>query len=281
MAKNLLKAGYPLTVYNRSPGPAEELAALGAKRAYSPKEVAEASEVVITMVRDSPDVEEVILGDNGVIEGARVGTTVIDMSTISPEVTRRIAARLRDKGVNMLDAPVSGGEKGAIEATLSIMVGGPRQVYEKCLPILKTLGKKVVYMGDHGAGQTTKLCNQVIGALNILGVCEGLLLAAKAGLDLEKVVEVIGGGASSSWALINLGPKMVARDFRPGFKVGLKQKDLRLALATAAELELPLPGTALVHQLFRALEAEEGGSDKGTQALIEVLERLAGFKISG
>jgi len=279
MAKNLLKAGYPLTVWNRTRSKMEELLSLGANGANSPKEVAENSDVVITMVTDSPDVEEVVLGPLGVIEGAKPGLVLIDMSTISPDVTRRIAEKLSKRGVKMLDAPVSGGEIGAKEGTLSIMVGGPREVYEECLPILRVLGKRITYMGESGMGQITKLCNQVICALNIQAVCEGLILGAKAGLDLEKLLQVVTAGAAGSWMLSNLGPKMVRRDFKPGFKMSHQQKDLRLALSFAAKLGVPLPGTALVNQMFRIVE-NEGMADKGTQAAIVAMEKLANIKLT-
>jgi len=278
MATNLLKAGYPLTVWNRTRSKMNDLVAMGAYGASSPKEVAERSDVVITMVTDSPDVEEVVLGPNGVIHGARPGLIVIDMSTISPIVTRKIASELAKKGVKMLDAPVSGGEKGAIEATLSIMVGGPKEVFEECLPIFRVLGKKITYMGPIGMGQTAKLCNQVICALNIQAVCEGLMLGAKAGLDLKRLLEAISAGAASSWMLINLGPKMIERDFKPGFKIRHQQKDIRLALTLASELKLPLPGTALVQQMLRIAEAE-GLGEEGTQAAIVAMEKIAGRKI--
>jgi len=278
MATNLLKAGYPLTVWNRTRPKMNDLVAMGAYGANSPREVAERSDVVITMVTDSPDVEEVILGPNGVIHGARPGLIVIDMSTISPIVTRKVAGELAKKGVKMLDAPVSGGEKGAIEATLSIMVGGPREVFEECLPIFRVLGKKITYMGSTGMGQTAKLCNQVICALNIQAVCEGLMLGAKAGLDLKRLLEAISAGAASSWMLINLGPKMLERDFKPGFKIRHQQKDIRLALALASELKLPLPGTALVQQMLRVVEAE-GLGEEGTQAAIVAMEKIAGRKL--
>jgi len=278
MAINLLRAGYPLTVWNRTRSKMDELIAMGANGANSPREVAERSDVVITMVSDSPDVEEVILGPNGVIHGARPGLIVIDMSTISPKVTRKISEELAKKGVRMLDAPVSGGEKGAKEATLSIMVGGPRDVFEECLPIFEVLGKKITYMGPSGMGQTAKLCNQVICALNIQAVCEGLMLGAKAGLDVRKLLEAVSAGAASSWMLVNLGPKMIERDFKPGFKIRHQQKDLRLALELAAELGLPLPGTALVHQILRIAEAE-GLGEEGTQAAIVAMERIAGRRL--
>jgi 3-hydroxyisobutyrate dehydrogenase-like beta-hydroxyacid dehydrogenase len=201
------------------------------------------------------------------------------MSTISPLVTRRISGELAKKGIRMLDAPVSGGEKGAREATLSIMVGGPRDAFEECLPIFECLGKKITYMGTTGMGQTAKLCNQVICALNIQAVCEGLMLGATAGLDVRRLLEAVSAGAASSWMLLNLGPKMIERDFKPGFKIRHQQKDLRLALELAAELKLPLPGTALVQQMLRIAEAE-GLGEEGTQAAIAAMEKIAGRKIT-
>ena len=279
MATNLLKAGYPLTVWNRTRSKMDDLVKLGAAAGESPKDVAEKSDVVITIVSDSPDVEEVVLGPSGVIEGAKPGMILIDMSTISPTVTRKIAEKLAEKGVKMLDAPVSGGDIGAKQGTLSIMVGGPKEAFDECLPILEVLGKRITYMGSNGMGQSTKLCNQVICVLNIEAVCEGLMLGAKLGLDLEKLLNVVTAGAAGSWMLSNLGPKMIKRDFEPGFRISHQQKDLRLALTAAAEVNLPLPGTALVNQMFRSAEAE-GLSAKGTQALIVAMEKLAGFKIS-
>lgn len=279
MAKNLIKAGFPLTVWNRTASKMKELIEMGAKGASSPKEVAEKSNVIITMLTDSPDVEEVILGPSGVIEGVKRGSIVIDMSTISPKVARKIASKLAEVGVEMLDAPVTGGEIGAINATLSIMVGGNYETFQKCLPIFQALGKRVTYMGPHGNGQITKLCNQIICVINIQAVCEGLILAAKAGLDLDKFLEVVTGGAANSWMLSNLGPKMIKGDMEPGFKIATQQKDLRLVFETAAELKVPLPATALVQQMFRTVEAE-GLSEKGTQALIKAMEKIAGYKIT-
>lgn len=278
MAMNLLKAGYPLTVWNRTRSKMEDLVKMGAAPGESPKDVAEKSDVVITMVTDSAAVEAVILGPSGVIEGVRPGMIVIDMSTISPSVTRRIAEKLKEKGVEMLDAPVSGGDIGAKQGTLSIMVGGSEEVFKECLPIFEVLGKRITYMGTNGMGQMTKLCNQVICALNIQAVCEGLMLGAKAGLDLEKLLSVVTAGAAGSWMLSNLGPKIIKRDFEPGFKMVHQLKDLRLALAQASELNVPLPGTALVNQMFKAVEAA-GLGEKGTQAAIVAVEKLAGFKV--
>lgn len=278
MAMNLLKAGYPLTVWNRTRSKMEDLVKMGAAPGESPKDVAEKSDVVITMVTDSAAVEAVILGPSGVIEGVRPSMIVIDMSTISPSVTRRIAEKLKEKGVEMLDAPVSGGDIGAKQGTLSIMVGGSEEVFKECLPIFEVLGKRITYMGTNGMGQMTKLCNQVICALNIQAVCEGLMLGAKAGLDLEKLLSVVTAGAAGSWMLSNLGPKIIKRDFEPGFKMVHQLKDLRLALAQASELNVPLPGTALVNQMFKAVEAA-GLGEKGTQAAIVAVEKLAGFKV--
>jgi 3-hydroxyisobutyrate dehydrogenase len=201
------------------------------------------------------------------------------MSSISPTVTLKVANELGAKGVKVLDAPVSGGEIGAKQATLSIMVGGEKTTFDEYLPILQVLGKRITHMGSNGMGQTTKLCNQVICALNIQAVCEGLMLGAKAGLDLKKLLEVVTAGAAGSWMLSNLGPKIVERDMRPGFKIKHQQKDLKTVLSFASELSLPLPATALVQQMFRAVEAE-GLGEQGTQAAIVAMEKLAGKKVS-
>lgn len=279
MALNLLNAGYGLTVWNRTKSKMDELLAAGAQGAKTPKEVAEKSDVVITMVTDSSDVEEVTLGSEGIVHGVHEGLTVVDMSSISPTVAQKIAKELGAKGVKILDAPVSGGEVGAKQATLSVMVGGDKETFDECLPVFQALGKRITHMGANGAGQTTKLCNQIICALNIQAVCEGLMLGAKAGLDLKKLLEVVTAGAAGSWMLSNLGPKMVERDMRPGFKIKHQQKDLKTVLSFAAEMGLPLPATALVHQLFRAVEAE-GLGEQGTQAVIVAMEKLAGKKVS-
>jgi len=230
MSKNLLKAGFPLVVWNRTASKMKEVIALGATPANSPKEVAEKSDVVIIMVGDSPDVEEVVLGPSGVIEGAKPGLIVIDMSSISPIVTRHISEVLAKKGVKMLDAPVSGGDIGAKQATLSIMVGGPKEVFQECLSIFKALGKQITYMGETGSGQATKLCNQVICALHIQAVCEGLILGAKLGLDLDKLLQVLTSGYANSCILSHLGPKILERDFKPGFKMHHQLKDLKIHL---------------------------------------------------
>lgn len=279
MSKNLLKVGYPGIVWNRTASKMKELVSLGATAAGSPKDVAEKSDVVIIMVGDSPDVEAVVLGPSGIIEGARPGLIVVDMSSISPIATRRIAEALAKKDVKMLDAPVSGGDIGARQATLSIMVGGPKDTYEECLPIFKALGKQITHMGETGSGQATKLCNQVICAMHIQAVCEGLMLGVRLGLDLERLLQVVTAGYANSRILSHLGPKMINRDFRPGFKMRHQLKDLKNALTTAAALKLPLPCTAVVYQLFRAVEAAELG-EQGTQVAILTMEKLAEQNLS-
>jgi 3-hydroxyisobutyrate dehydrogenase len=244
MARNLLKAGFTLTVWNRSRPGIDELVAEGAAEGAGPADVARRSDIVITMVSDSPDVEEVALGANSIVEGAHDGLVHIDMSTISPDVTRRIAARLAEAGVEMLDAPVSGGQQGAIDGTLSIMAGGKAETLERCRPVLAAMGGKIVHCGPNGAGQTVKLCNQIAVAVTNLGVCEALVFAARSGIDPQVMIEAVSAGAGTSWQLQNLAPRMVARDFRPGFKVAHQRKDLRLALEAAAAMAAPLPGRA-------------------------------------
>ena len=278
MARNLMKAGFPLTVWNRSRPGIDELVSEGAAEGGSPADIARRSDVVITIVGDSPDVEEVALGTNGIIEGAHPGLVHIDMSTISPDVTRRIAERLADAGVEMLDAPVSGGQQGAIEGTLSIMAGGKAETLERCRPALSAMGGKIVHCGPSGAGQTVKLCNQIAVAITNLGVCEALVFAARSGIDPRVMIEAVSAGAGDSWQLRNLAPRIVERDFRPGFKVAHQRKDLRLALKAAAAMAAPLPGTGLVAGLFAALEAD-GLGEEGTQALVKALEGPADVEV--
>jgi len=278
MAQNLLKAGFPVTVYNRTRRRADELKKLSARVADSPRAAAAESEIVITIVSDSPDVRDVILGANGVIEGIRAGSILIDMSTISPQVTREIAAALKARGVEMLDAPVSGGEKGAIEGTLSIMVGGDAAALERARPVLQAMGKTITHIGSNGMGQVCKLANQIAVGLHNLSISEALIFAMKAGADAERVLQALQGGAANSWAFQVLAPKILKRDFSPGFMVKLQQKDLRLVLDAARELHLPLPGTALTHQLYQAVETR-GGGNEGNHALVKALEALAGIEV--
>lgn len=274
MALNIRKAGYALTVYNRTPGKAGELLEAGAAQAHSPKELARQCDLVIAIVTDTPDVEEVLFAETGVAAGTREGAIFIDMSTICPDATRAFAAKLKTRGADYLDAPVSGGDVGAVKAALAIMVGGDRDVFERAKPVLETMGRPTL-TGPVGSGQTVKACNQILCGVNMMGVCEAMSLAAAAGLDLDIMLEVVTGGAAGSWALANLGPKIAAGDLAPGFMVRLIQKDLNIVMKAAAEANLPLPGTAIAVQNFRSVQAD-GGGGLGTQAMITVYEKLAG-----
>lgn len=280
MAGNILKAGYQVVVWNRTPSRAEPLAAQGAEVAQTPHEVGHKADIIITMVTASEDVREVVLGHQGAIHGARPGSVVVDMSTISPKVTREIAAALGERQVEMLDAPVSGGDVGARNATLSIMVGGKAEVVERVRPVFEAMGKKITHIGPSGAGQTCKLVNQILVVGNNLAMAEALLFATKSGVDVAKVVEGVSGGAAGSWQLSNLGPRILRRDFAPGFSIRNQQKDLRLALEAADDMSLPLLGTSMIHNLFRTLEAD-GLADEGTQALVKALEKLTGVTVEG
>lgn len=274
MAANLLKAGFAVTVWNRSPSRTQPLLEAGAEGADSPAEVAAASEVTLSCVTNSGDVEEVALGPGGVIEGARPGSVCIDCSTIAPATARKVAEALGRREVAMLDAPVSGGDIGARAGTLAIMVGGEAAVFERCLPVFEAMGKTIVHVGPNGAGQVVKLCNQVAGGLNLLAAAEAIGLARRAGVDPEKMLQVVSAGAAGSWMLSNLAPRAVRGDFAPGFMVDLMQKDLRLVLDEAHETHTPLPGTALVSQLFQGIQAEGRGTE-GTQALVDVIAKLS------
>lgn len=274
MAEHILRAGHQLTVFNRTAAKTKQLEALGASVEESPAGVAARAEVVITMVTDTPDVEQVIAGRGGVLETIREGSIVIDMSSIAPNTERRLDAQLRQRGCNLIDAPVSGGDVGARNATLAIMAGGERQAFDRIRPILEVMGKHVTYCGLSGSGQVAKLCNQILVTVTMLGVSEALVFARKNGLDPSVMIEAVKDGAAGSWQLSNLAPKVVARDFAPGFMIDLVQKDLRILLRSAAAVAVPLPAASLVHQLFLAEQARgEGGA--GTQALARVLERLA------
>ena len=276
MALNLMKAGFSLKAYNRSDRPGvQQVVEAGAVRAASPREAAEGCDVIVTIVTDTPDVEAVILGEDGVLHGARRGATVIDMSTISPRVTREISARLKESGVHMLDAPVSGGDVGARQGTLSIMVGGDQAVFDDCLPVFEAMGRNINLIGGSGAGQTTKACNQIAVACTNLAMAEALMLAAASDLDVQKVLDAISGGAAGSWQMTNLGPRVLKGDFAPGFMVRLQQKDLKLVLEAANDVKLALPGTSIAHQYFNIVE-RLGGADEGTQALIKAYESQAG-----
>jgi 3-hydroxyisobutyrate dehydrogenase len=279
MSRNLLDAGLALTVWNRTSERAREIVDAGATLAGSPAEVAEASDIVVTCVSDTPDVEQVLTGDDGVIHGAGAGTLVIDCSTISPATTRSLATALAERDVAMLDAPVSGGSEGAARGTLSIMVGGPAAQFARARPVLEAMGSSVTHVGeDHGAGQAVKLVNQILVVHNMLGVSEALLLAAAEGLDLEATLDAVAGGAAGSWMLRNRGPQVIARDWSPGFTIDLQQKDLRLVLEAFERLRLPAVGTSLISQLYATLQ-HRGLGGQGNHALVKALEHLAGVEV--
>ena len=277
MAMNIHKKGFPLIVYNRTRNKAEPFAKLGVPVANSPREVAEKSDVVIDMVTDAPDVEEVLFGRDGVVYGAHPGLIVIDMSTNSPEYARYFAKRLAEYGIEFLDAPVTGGDVGARQGTLTIMVGGKREVFEKVRPVLETMGKTIIYAGDVGNGQMLKLLNQIVVGIDMLAVAEAMALAKKAGIDMDKLFTVLSTGAANSFTVQYYMPKMMKSDYEPGFRAAHLKKDLRYALETANKLGVPLPGTALTLELYNALVAK-GLGDKGTQALLKLYYELSGIK---
>jgi 3-hydroxyisobutyrate dehydrogenase len=269
MSMNLIKAGFSLTVYNRTAAKCEPLVAAGATAVSSPREVAECADVIVTIVSDTPDVEAVLFGEEGIWYGRKEGHVHIDMSSISPAETQRYAARLRDQGVEMLDAPVTGGEKGAIEGTLAIMVGGRRETFDRCLPIFQALGKTVVYSGESGSGQKTKLVNQILCAQHIVAMSDGLRFARMCGLDMETTLKVVSGGAAGSWMLSNLAPRILNDDFSPGFMIKLQQKDLRLVREALQEVSATYPATELAYSLFTEAVAN-GLGELGTQGLIKL-----------
>ncbi len=278
MSRNLLKAGYQLIVFNRSKGAVNELVAAGAKAAANPREVAEQAEIVITMLPNSPHVRDVVLGEAGVIEGAAKGSVVIDMSSIAPLVSREIAARLVEKGVEMLDAPVSGGEPKAIDGTLSVMVGGKKEIFDKCCPVMKAMASSVVLVGSAGAGNVAKLANQVIVALNIAAMSEALVLAAKAGVDPELVYQAIRGGLAGSAVLDAKAPLIMDRKFNPGFRIDLHIKDLNNVLETSHSIGVPLQLTASVMEIMQALKVDGlGDADHGS--LVRYYEKMAGIEV--
>jgi 2-hydroxy-3-oxopropionate reductase len=274
MAKNLVKAGYPLVVHSRSKGPVEDLTAAGARSAPSSKAVTEQVDVLITMLPNSPDVELVALGPQGILEGARSGLIYVDMSTISPIVSQKIAKALAARGVRMLDAPVSGGERGAVEGTLSVMVGGDKPTFDLVLPIFQAMGKTITHLGPLGAGGFTKLANQIIVAVNLTALGEALTLAKKAGLNRELTLKALGGGLAGSRCLEQKAPNYLSNTYNPGFRVDLHFKDLGLIMESGRALGVPLPTTALVQELFAALRVRgRGGLDHS--AVITLLEDLA------
>ena len=278
MAKNLLKAGFSLVVFDINKAAVEDVVKSGAVSAGSSKEVAERAEIIITMLPDSPDVKEVILGKDGVLEGIKRGAVLIDMSSINPLVSQEIAKHLKDKGVDMLDAPVSGGEPMAIQGTLSIMVGGEEQLFNECLDIFKPLGKNIVYVGGIGAGGFTKLCNQIIVAMNIAAVGEALTLGTKAGLDPKVIFQAIRGGLAGSTVMEAKVPMIVEGNFKPGFRIKLHYKDLNNALSTAKDLGVFLPLSGLVQQILVALMTG-GQGEADHSAIVTFFEKISGVEI--
>lgn len=271
IAMNLINAGFALTVYNRTAAKCLPLVDAGAASVSSPREAAECSDVVVTVVSDTPDVEAVLFGEEGIWYGLKEGQIVIDMSSISPAETERYAERLRDKKVEMLDAPVTGGEKGAIEGTLAIMVGGGRETFNRCVPMFQAMGKTIVYAGQSGSGQKTKLVNQILCAQHIIAMADGLRFARLSGLDLGTTLRVVSGGAAGSWMLSNLAPKILLNDFAPGFTIKLQQKDLRLVREALQEMRGTYPATELAYALFSEAVAS-GLGELGTQGFINLFK---------
>lgn len=274
MAQHLMRGGHAMRVYARRPEAMQPLVDAGAVACRSSAEAARGADIVFVMVSDTPDVEQVVLGQAGVIEGAAAGTVVVDMSTISPVATRAIAARLGQRGIEMLDAPVSGGEKGAVEASLSIMVGGKPAVFARVRPLFDLLGKNIVHIGASGAGQVAKACNQIVGAVTLEAIAEGLTLVRKNGVDPERARAAMLGGYAWSRVLELHGGRMVSRDFRPGFKAKLHRKDLRIVVDTAAQLNIALPQSALIAQHLNALVGMGHGEDDSA-AVVKVIERMS------
>lgn len=278
MTHNLLKAGLDVTVWNRTASRMTEFVDAGAKAAGSPRDVAENSDIIMICVSNTDDVWQVLNGDNGVLAGLSDGKLIIDHSTISPDETRKMAARANARGVQFLDAPISGGSEGAAKGTLSIMIGGDAAQVERARPYLEIMGKTITHVGDQGAGQTVKLVNQILVVINQWAVSEALLFAQAAGVDLHKTLDAVTGGAAGSWMLSNRGPQMAVRDWRPGFTIDLQQKDLRLVMEAADNLGVPVSGTAQVFNLYRTLQQQGLGGD-GNHALVKALEQMTGIEV--
>ena len=278
MARNLMNAGHSLVVHNRSRAIVDALAAEGATPAFSPREVAQQVEFVFTNLPDSPDVEQVALGPDGILEGAHDGLVFIDNSTIKPESAQHIAARLAERGVPALDAPVSGGDIGARAGTLTIMVGGPKDAFERALPLFEAMGKTVTWIGESGAGQIAKAANQIVVAGTMVAMAEALVLVQKTGVDPARVVQTISRGAAQCWALDVKPPKLFKRDLSPGFKAYLQAKDLKIVIDTARAYEVPLPLSAVAHQMYEAMVAM-GNGELDNSAVITVLEALSGVVV--
>jgi 2-hydroxy-3-oxopropionate reductase len=278
MARNLMEAGYELTVHNRSRGPVDELASDGASAGGSPREVAQNSDVIITMLPDSPQVREVVTGENGVLEGIKEGSLIVDMSTISPVVTEELAEAVKEKGASMLDAPVSGGDVGAIEGTLSIMVGGDEEDFQRARPLFEAMGKTVNHVGPVGAGQVTKAANQIVVALTIEAVSEALVLGSKGGVAPEKILDVLGGGLAGNKVMEVKREKFLSHKFDPGFRSELHHKDLGIALAAGREYGVVLPVTAIVDQMLLSMRRKGWGGEDHS-ALLRIIEDLSKHEI--
>lgn len=278
MAENLIRAGFDTIVWNRTASRADDLVTLGATIASSPGDVAREADIVMVCVSDTPDVEAVVFGPEGVSSGIREGSLIIDHSTISPGATKEFAARIADEGAFWLDAPISGGSEGAVNGSLSIMIGGDASQIDRSMPYLESVGATITHVGPQGAGQLVKAVNQILVVVNQLAVSEALLLAEAGDLDLEATLSAVAGGAAGSWMLSNRGPQMIERDWSPGFTIDLQQKDLRLVLEAANELGVPIPGTALVYQMYRALQNQGLGSE-GNHALVKALEMMSGVEV--
>jgi 2-hydroxy-3-oxopropionate reductase len=278
MAANLLKAGFDLMVWNRTASRADELVRQGAQRAASPAELAAACDVIISCVSDTPDVRAVLLGEQGAIHGVRPGALVIDMSTISPQAVREMAEQFAEREVHFLDAPVSGGSEGAAKGTLSIMVGGDPAQVARAMPYFQAMGQTITHVGANGAGQTVKLVNQILVAGTMLAMSEALVFAQASGVDLEKTLAAVSGGAAGSWTLTNRGPQVIRRDWRPGFMIDLQQKDLRLVLEAADQVGAPMLATSTVFHMYRTLQTAGLGAE-GNHALIKALERMSGIEV--
>jgi len=276
MAGRLLDAGYPLVAFDRNADRTAALVAHGAALGADAADVAARSDLIITMLPDTPDVEAVYFGPRGILERIRPGALAVDMSTIAPAMAQRIGAAAAERGCTALDAPVSGGDVGAQQGTLSIMVGGEEAAFERARPVFSVLGKRVVLCGAHGAGQTVKACNQILVGVTIAGVAEALTLGAKAGVDPARIVEVLSGGLARCGVLENRGQRMVQGDFAPGFRSRLHYKDLRIAVASGQDFDVPLPVTALVHELFKELVLQ-GGGDLDHSGLLTLIEARAGI----
>ena len=278
MARNLLKAGYDVRVWNRTSSRMDPLIEAGAAAGASPADVAANCDIIAVCVSDTPDVEEVILGENGILSGVQAGALVIDFSTISPQATIDIADRLSAKGVKMLDAPVSGGSEGAANGTLSIMIGGDEDQVERARGLFEAMGNTITHVGKQGAGQTVKLVNQILVVGNCLAMCEALIFAQAGGVDLERCLNAVTGGAAGSWMLANRGPQIIDRDWRPGFTINLQQKDVRLIMQEADALGVPVLLSGQVFSLYRTLQ-QAGLGEEGNHALVKALENLSGLQV--